>query len=59
MGSMDLYGALLSVCQGGVGRRILMETRNEQDGIWAWYKLINQDKKNGNMNVRIESLISS
>jgi hypothetical protein len=28
-----LYGALLSACQGGVGRRILMENRSKQDGI--------------------------
>jgi hypothetical protein len=26
-----LYGALLSACQSGVGRRILMENRNKQD----------------------------
>jgi hypothetical protein len=28
-----LFGALLSACQSGVGRRILMENRNKQDGI--------------------------
>jgi hypothetical protein len=28
-----LYGALLSACQSGVGRRILMENRDKQDGI--------------------------
>jgi hypothetical protein len=28
-----LYGALLSACQGGIGRRILTENRNKQDGI--------------------------
>jgi hypothetical protein len=28
-----LYGALLSACHSGVGRRILMENRDKQDGI--------------------------
>jgi hypothetical protein len=32
-----LYGALLSVCQRGVGRRILMENRDKQDGICSWF----------------------
>jgi hypothetical protein len=32
-----LYGALLSsACQSGVGRRILMENRDKQDGICSW-----------------------
>jgi hypothetical protein len=31
-----LYGALLSACQSGVGRRILMENRDKQDGIRSW-----------------------
>jgi hypothetical protein len=47
-----LYGALLSACQGGIGRRILMENRNKQDGIRAWYQLINQHETDGNRNVR-------
>ena len=38
-----LYGALLSACQSGVGRRILMENRATQDG---------------NKNVRIKKLES-
>jgi hypothetical protein len=29
----SLYGALLSPCHSGVGRRILMENRDKQDGI--------------------------
>jgi hypothetical protein len=29
----ELYGALLSVCQSGVGSRILMEKRSTQDCI--------------------------
>jgi hypothetical protein len=31
-----LYGALLSACQSGVGGRILMENRDNQDGIRSW-----------------------
>jgi hypothetical protein len=31
-----LYGALLSACQSGVGRRTLMENRSKQDGIRSW-----------------------
>jgi hypothetical protein len=33
MDARALYGALLSTCQSGVGRRILMENRDKQDGI--------------------------
>ena len=51
-----LYGALLSACQGGVGRRILMENRNKQDGIRSWYQLVNQYETDGNKNVRIKKL---
>jgi hypothetical protein len=51
-----LYGTLLSACQAGIGRRILMENRNKQDGIWAWYQLINQYETDGNRNVRIKKL---
>jgi hypothetical protein len=29
------YGSLWSECQGGVGRRILMDNRLKQDGIWS------------------------
>jgi hypothetical protein len=36
-----LYVALLSACQGGVGRRILMEKRLKQDGIRSWYQSVN------------------
>jgi hypothetical protein len=50
-----LYGALLNDCQGGIGRRILMENRNKQDGIRAWYQLINQYETDSNRNVRIKS----
>jgi hypothetical protein len=35
-----LYGALLSACQSGVGRRILMENRDKQDGIRSWCQLV-------------------
>jgi hypothetical protein len=51
-----LFGALLSACQGGIGHRILMENRNKQDGIRAWYQLINQYETDGNRNVRIKKL---
>jgi hypothetical protein len=47
-----LYGALLSACQGGIGRRILMDNSIKQDGIRAWYHLINQYETDGNKNVR-------
>ena len=53
-----LYGALLSACQGGVGRRILMENRGKQDGIRSWYQLVNQYETDGNKNVRIKKLES-
>jgi hypothetical protein len=48
-----LYGALFSACQGGIGRRILMENRNKQDGNRAWYQLINQYETDGNRNVML------
>jgi hypothetical protein len=51
-----LYGALLSACQGGVGRRILMENRGKQDGIRSWYQLVNQYETDGNKNVRVKKL---
>jgi hypothetical protein len=35
-----LYGALLSACQSGVGRRILIENRDKQDGIRSWCQLV-------------------
>jgi hypothetical protein len=37
-----LYGSLLSLCQSGVGRRILMENRDKQDGIRSWCQLVQQ-----------------
>jgi hypothetical protein len=36
----ELYGALLSACQSGVGRRILMHNRDKQDGIRSWCQLV-------------------
>jgi hypothetical protein len=53
-----LYGALLSACQGGVRRRILMENRGKQDGIRSWYQLVNQYETDGNNNIRIKKLES-
>jgi hypothetical protein len=52
-----LYGALLSVCQSGLGRRILMENRDKQDGIRSWCQLV-QYETDGNRNVRIKRLES-
>jgi hypothetical protein len=53
-----LYGALLSACQSGVGRRILMENRHKQDGIRSWCQLVQQYETDGNRNVRIKRLES-
>jgi hypothetical protein len=43
-----------SVCQSGVGRRILIENRNKQDGIRSWCQLVQQYETDGNTNVRIK-----
>jgi hypothetical protein len=51
-----LYGALLSACQGGMGRRILMENRIKQDGIRSWYQIVNQYETDSNRKVRIKKL---
>jgi hypothetical protein len=51
-----LYGALLSACQSGVGRRILMENRDKQDGIRSWCQSVQQYETDGNRNVRIKRL---
>jgi hypothetical protein len=53
-----LYGALLSAYQSGVGRRILMENRDKQDGIRSWCQLVQQYETDGNRNVRIKRLES-
>jgi hypothetical protein len=53
-----LYGALLSACQSGVGRRILMENRDKKDGIRSWCQLVQQYETNGNRYVRIKRLES-
>jgi hypothetical protein len=53
-----LYGALLSACQSGVGRRILMENRDKQDGIRSWCQLVQQYDTDDNINVRIKRLES-
>jgi hypothetical protein len=53
-----LYGALLKACQGGVGRRILMENSDKQDGIRSWCQLVQQYEIDGNRNVRIKRLES-
>jgi hypothetical protein len=51
-----LYGALLSACQIGVGRRILMENRDKQDGICSWCQSVQQYETDGNRNFRIKRL---
>jgi hypothetical protein len=51
-----LYGALLSACQSGVGRRILMENRDKQDGIHSSCQLVQQYETDVNRNVRIKAL---
>jgi hypothetical protein len=53
-----LYGALFSACQSGVGRRILMENRDKQDGIPSWCQLVQQYETDGNKNFRIKRLES-
>ena len=53
-----MYGALLSACQSGVGRRILMENRAKQDSIRSWFQLVKQHETDGNKNVRIKKLES-
>jgi hypothetical protein len=54
-----LYGALLSACQSVVGRRILMENRDKQDGIRSWCQLVQQYETDGNRNFRIKRLESA
>jgi hypothetical protein len=51
-----LYGALLSACQRTVGRRILMENRDKQDGIRSWCQLVQQYETDGNKNITIKRL---
>jgi hypothetical protein len=53
-----LYGALLSACQSVIGRRILRENRDKQDGIRSWCQLVQQYETDGNRNVRIKRLES-
>jgi hypothetical protein len=50
----ELNGALLSACQSGVERQILMENRGKQDGIRSWFQLVQQYETDGNRNVRIQ-----
>jgi hypothetical protein len=52
------YGELLSACQSGVRRRILMENRDKQKGIRSWCQLVQQYEIDGNRNVRIKRLES-
>jgi hypothetical protein len=49
-----LYGALLSACQSGVRRRILMENRDKQDDTRSWCQLVKQYETDGKRNHRIK-----
>jgi hypothetical protein len=51
-----LYGALLSACQSGVGRRILMENSSKQVEIRSWCQLVQQYETDGNRNFRMKKL---
>jgi hypothetical protein len=51
-----LYGASLSARQSGVGRRILMENTDKQDGIRSWCQLVQQYETYGNRNITIKRL---
>jgi hypothetical protein len=53
-----IYCALLSACQSGVARRILIENRDKQDGIRSWCQLVQQYETDGNSNFRIKRLES-
>jgi hypothetical protein len=53
-----LNDALLSACQSGLGRRILMENRDKQNSICSWCHLVQQYETDGNRNVRIKRLKS-
>jgi hypothetical protein len=53
---VHIYGELFSACQSIVGRRILMENRDKQDGIRSWCKLVQQYGTDGNRNFRIKRL---
>jgi hypothetical protein len=48
--------ALLSAFQAVLGRCILMEKINKQDGIWACYQYVSLYETAGNVNVRIKKL---
>jgi hypothetical protein len=51
-----LYGALFSACQSDLGRRILMENRDKQDGIRSCCQLVEKYETDGNTDVRIKRL---
>jgi hypothetical protein len=53
-----LCGALLSACQSGVGRRILMENRDKQDGIRVCCQLVQQYETDSSRNFNIKRLES-
>jgi hypothetical protein len=53
-----LHDKLLSACQSGVGRRILMENGDKQDGSRSWCQLVQQYETDDNRNIRIKRLES-
>jgi hypothetical protein len=59
---MRIIWRITQCMQSGVGRRILMENRDKQDGIRPWCQLIQQYETDGNRNDRIkrqESIINT
>jgi hypothetical protein len=52
------YLTILSACQSGVGRSILMENRDKQDRIRSCCQLMQQYETVGNRNIRIKRLES-
>jgi hypothetical protein len=53
-----LFGSFLSAFQSGVGRIILMENREKQDGIWSRCQLVQQYETDCKRNIRIKRLES-
>jgi hypothetical protein len=54
--SRALCGKLLSACQSGVGRRILMENSVKQGVICSWFQMVQQYDTDVNRHVRIKRL---
>ena len=52
----SLFGALQCACQEGVGKTILLEYEDGQDGIRAWLVMCDKYAADGNKDVRISRL---